>query len=144
VKLSTRTRYGIRALLELAGHFGNEPLQLKAIARCQDISVKYLEQIMIPLKVSGIVRSVMGSKGGYLLDRSPNQIKVSECFSCLEGPMIITECLNNMDYCEKTADCITRGVWAEIEIAIMSVLDSLTLQDLLDRAKNRESINYDI
>ena len=85
MKLSTRTRYGIRAMLELAQDQGKGPLQIKVIGQRQDISIKYLEQLMAILRSSGFVRSVRGSKGGYLLAKAPNQIKISDLFFCLEG-----------------------------------------------------------
>jgi len=144
LKLSTRTRYGIRAILDLAENYGNGPLQLKTIARHEDISVKYLEQLMILLKSAGFVRSIRGSKGGFLLTRSPSQIKISDCFNCLEGPVIIVECVDNSSYCPRTSDCVTRELWAEVNKAIMAVLQSLTLQNLVDRSKGKRALNYNI
>jgi Rrf2 family protein len=95
VKLSTRTRYGIRAILELAVNHGKGPLQTRVIARRQNISVKYLEQLMAMLKTGGFVRSIRGSKGGYVLARPPAQIKLREVFSALEGPVVTVECLED-------------------------------------------------
>ena len=97
MKLSTRTRYGIRAIIELAQHEGKRPLQLKLIAERQGISVKYLEQLMSMLRASGVVRSIRGSKGGYILARAPEQIKLSEVFRCLEGPVTTADCTENED-----------------------------------------------
>ena len=144
MKLSTRTRYGIRAILELAENYGNGPLQLRIIARDQGVSVKYLEQLMAMLKAAGIVRSIRGSKGGYILAKQPGQVKVSECFQCLEGSVITTECVKDESFCERTNDCIARQVWTEVQNAVMGVLESMTLQDLVDRAKNNNAINYHI
>ena len=144
MKLSTRTRYGIRAILELAENYGNGPLQLRIIARDQRVSVKYLEQLMAMLKSAGIVRSVRGSKGGYILAKSPEQIKVSDCFECLEGSVITTECVEDESYCERTNDCIARQLWTEVQNSVMGVLQSMTLQNLVDRAKNKQVINYHI
>ena len=144
MKLSTRTRYGIRAILELAENHGNGPLQLRVIARDQGVSVKYLEQLMAMLKAAGIVRSVRGSKGGYILAKTPGQIKVSECFQCLEGTLITTECVEDESFCERTNDCIARQVWTEVQEAVMGVLQSMTLQDLVDRANNDKAIHYHI
>lgn len=144
MKLSTRTRYGIRAILELAENYGNGPLQLRIIARHQDVSVKYLEQLMALLKTGGIVRSVRGSKGGYILARSPEQIKVSDCFNCLEGPVITTECVEDESYCARTSDCVARQIWAEVHRAILGVLQSMTLQNLVDRAKHNKALDYQI
>ena len=144
MKLSTRARYGTRAILELAENHGQGPLQIKIIAQNQDISVKYLEQLMAILKSAGLVRSIRGPKGGYLLAKAPNQIKLSDCFNALEGPVITVECVENGSFCTRTADCVTRQVWAQVHQAIMDVLQSITLQDLVDRAKNNKASNYQI
>ena len=139
MKLSTRTRYGIRAIVELAQHEGQRPLQLRAIAERQDISVKYLEQLMGLLRSAGLVRSVRGSKGGYALARPPSQIRLSEVFHCLEGPVTTTECVEDEDYCRRSADCATREVWIEVETAINRVLDSITLHDMVEKTRGNGS-----
>jgi len=143
MKLSTRTRYGIRAIIELAQHEGKRPLQLKLIAERQGISVKYLEQLMSLLRASGFVRSIRGSKGGYILARAPEQIKLSEVFRCLEGPVTTAECTENEDYCERAADCAAREVWVRVEEAIQRVLNSISLADLVHRVETPEA-NYQI
>jgi Rrf2 family cysteine metabolism transcriptional repressor len=135
MKLSTRTRYGIRAIIELAQYEGHRPLQLRTIAERQDISVKYLEQLMSLLRSAGLVRSVRGSKGGYALARPPEQIKLSEVFHCLEGPVTTTECVEDEDYCKRSADCAAREVWIKVEAAIDRVLDSITLEDMVEKTK---------
>ena len=144
MKLSTRTRYGMRAIMELTGHYGKGPLQSRIIAERQEISAKYLEQLMTILKTGGLIRSFRGVKGGYVLAKPPNQIKISDVFNCLEGPSFTVECLENRDYCERVADCITRQVWVEVQQAIEAVLQSMTLQDLVDRAKNGKKPDYQI
>ena len=144
MKLSTRTRYGMRAVLELAENYGNGPLQLKIIAQHQEISVKYLEQLMAVLRSAGFVRSIRGSKGGYLLAKAPEQIKLSDIFHCLEGPVVTVECVENESYCTRTNDCVARQIWAEVQKAIMEVLQSKTLQNLVDRAKDKKALDYHI
>ena len=144
MKLSTRTRYGIRAVLELAENYGKGPLQLKIIAQRQEISVKYLEQLMAVLKSAGFVRSIRGSKGGYVLAKSPEQIKLSDVFYCLEGPVVTVECVENAGYCTRTNDCAARQIWAEVQKAVIGVLQSITLQNLVDRAKHNKAMNYHI
>jgi len=144
MKLSTRTRYGIRAMLELAGNYGKKPLQLKIIAQRQDISIKYLEQLMTILKSSGFIRSIRGARGGYMLAKAPNQVKLNDIFSALEGPVVTVECLEDESYCARVVDCITREVWVQVQEAIINVLESMTLQDLLDMAKNKKALNYQI
>ncbi|MEN6337856.1 MAG: Rrf2 family transcriptional regulator, partial [Phycisphaerales bacterium] len=133
--LSTRTRYGMRAIIELAQHEGKRPLQLKIIAERQDISVKYLEQLMSLLRSAGFVRSVRGSKGGYVLARPADQIKLNEVFRCLEGPVTTAECTEDESYCERSSDCAARQVWIRVENAIQDVLGSIKLSDLVQQAK---------
>ncbi|MCJ7778282.1 MAG: RrF2 family transcriptional regulator, partial [Sedimentisphaerales bacterium] len=133
MKLSTRTRYGVRAVIELAATDSKRPVPLKVIAERQDISVKYLEQLMNALRSGGIVHSIRGAKGGYILAKPPNQIKLSEVFNCLEGPVITAECVEDEDYCRRAADCAARLLWVQVEEAIKNVLDSVTVQDLIDR-----------
>ncbi len=144
MKLSTRTRYGVRAILELAGNQDKGPMQIKTIAHRQDISVKYLEQLMTILKSAGFIRSVRGAKGGYILAKPANQIKLSDVFNALEGPVTTVECLENESSCKRAADCVTRQVWAEVQRAIESVLQSMTLQDLVDRTKDKKALSYQI
>ena len=144
MKLSTRTRYGLRAVIELAENHGKGPLQIKTIAKQQDISAKYLEQLMAILKAAGLVRSIRGSKGGYILAKTPNQIKLNDVFNCLEGPVTTVECVENEDYCARVADCLARQVWIQVQEAITNVLQSITLQDLVDRAKDKGVLDYQI
>jgi len=131
-------------MLELAVNTSNIPVQLKTIAKHQDISVKYLEQLMATLKTAGFVRSVRGSKGGYILAKPPNQIMLDHLFSCLEGPVTTVECVENDSICERAADCAPRLLWAELQEAIMRVLKSTTLQDLVDKTKTYAKADYQI
>jgi Rrf2 family transcriptional regulator, cysteine metabolism repressor len=134
MKLSTRTRYGIRAVIELAQHEGDRPLQLRTIAERQDISIKYLEQLMGVLRSAGFIRSVRGAKGGYVLARPPAQITLYEVFRCLEGPVTTTECVEDADSCERSADCAARKVWIQLEEAVRRVLTGITLADLIQQS----------
>jgi len=144
MKLTTRTHYGIRAMLELAENHGHGPLQIKVIANRQDISVKYLEQLMATLKSGGLIRSIRGSKGGYTLTRVPADVKLSEIFNCLEGPVVTIECVEDENYCARAANCAIRQVWVQVRDAMMNVLQSMTLQDLVNRAKERKNLDYQI
>ncbi len=139
MKLSTRTRYGMRAIIELAQYEGTRPLQLKTIAERQEISIKYLEQLMGLLRSAGLVRSVRGSKGGYALGRPQDQIRVSDIFRCLEGTVTTTECVEDKDVCKRSADCVARELWMEVEASVHQVLESITLADMVKRAKARGS-----
>jgi Rrf2 family protein len=131
-------------VLELALNFGKGPLQTKVIAHRQSISVKYLEQVMAMLKAGAFVRSIRGSKGGYVLAKPPGEIRLSDVFCALEGPVVTVECLENEDYCDQVSDCIARQLWAQVQHAIEGVLKSITLQDLIDRAKNGKAWDYQI
>ena len=144
MKLSTRTRYAVRAIIELAQNGNNKPLQLKIIAQRQDISVKYLEQLMAILRSSGFVRSIRGSKGGYVLAKAPNQIKLNEVLHRLEGTVTTVECVENEDYCLRSADCASRYLWVQVEQAIEKVLEAITLQDLVDKANDDKKLDYQI
>jgi len=140
MKLSTRSRYGLRAMVELALEYEKKPMQIKVIAQRQDISNKYLEQLMSILKSSGLVRSMRGPKGGYMLSRCPSEIKLSDVFKSLEGPLVTVDCLEHPEYCSRCTDCLTRDIWIKIQKAMMDVLDSMTLQDIVDKAKKGEDI----
>ena len=144
MKLSKRTRYAVRALIELALNEGNKPLQLRIIAEQQDISIKYLEQLVAILRSAGLVRSIRGAKGGYMLAKEPSQIKLTDVFHCLEGNVNTSECVEDKDYCGRAADCAARQVWTKVQQAIEEVLQSITLQDLVDSTKNKEDLNYQI
>jgi Rrf2 family cysteine metabolism transcriptional repressor len=144
MKLSTRTRYAVRAIIELAQSDNNRPMQLKIIAQRQDISIKYLEQLMAALRSAGFVRSVRGSKGGYVLAKAPNQIKMNEVLRRLEGSVSTVECVENENSCSRSADCAARYLWMQVEQAIEQVLQSISLQDLVDKANVEKKLNYQI
>lgn len=144
MKLSTRTRYAVRAIIELALNAEKKPLQLKIIAQRQDISVKYLEQLMAVLRSAGFVRSVRGSKGGYVLAKPMEQIKLNEVMHSLEGPVTTVECVEDENYCNKVADCAARKVWIKVERAVEDVLQSISIKDLVEEAKNTENTYYQI
>ena len=99
---------------------------------------------MAVLKSAGLIRSIRGSKGGYVLAKPPKQIKVSECFNCFEGSVITAECVGDINYCSRAADCTAREVWSRVQKAVMSVLESLTLQDLIDRTGEDKMLSYQI
>ncbi len=144
MRLSTKGQYAVRAIVTLSCHESGSPVTLKAISEEEGISLSYLEQLFVKLRRGDIVRSVRGPGGGYILAKPPGQVKVSECFQCLEGPVITTECVEDESYCERTVDCVARQVWIEVQEAVMGVLQSMTLQNLVDRAKKNKSINYHI
>ena len=135
MKLSTRGRYGTRAMFELALHWNEGPVMLRSIAESQRLSAKYLEQLLTQIKNAGLVRVVRGAKGGFLLARPPESIKLSEIVTALEGDLSIVECVSAAEYCEQADECVTRSVWREVSEAVKDVLDNLTLADLVARSK---------
>jgi len=138
MKLSTKGRYGTRALLELALHYSEGPIPLKDIARSQQISLQYLEHIITPLVTSGIIRSTPGIRGGVWLAKPPHEIKLSEVIGFLEGSIAPVECVNDPKYCSRSELCVTRDIWSELEKVMNGVLESTTLQDLVERHKRKE------
>ena len=138
MKLSTKGRYGTRALLELALHQGDGPVLLKDIAQRQQISLQYLEHLIAPLIAGGIILSTRGAKGGVLLAKPPEQVRLSEVIQLLEGSTAPVECVNNPEACDRSQFCVTRDVWGELKRAMDDVLESTTLQDLVERQKMKE------
>lgn len=137
MKLSTRGRYGTRALLDLAMHYGEGPVQLKDIARRQQISVAYLEHLITPLIAGGILKSTRGSRGGVSLLRPPHETKLSDVLQILEGSIAPVECVDSPDTCPRSGICATRDIWGELKKAMGNVLESTTLQDLVERQKRK-------
>jgi Rrf2 family protein len=137
MRLSTRGRYGTRALLELALHQGETPVLLRDIAERQRISLPYLEHLITPLIAAGMVRSIRGARGGVLLARVPEEIKLSEVIQVLEGSVAPVECVNNPEICSRSASCVTRDVWGELKKVMTGVLESTTLQDLVERHQRK-------
>lgn len=138
MKLSTKGQYGTRALLDLALCETDGPVPLRDISKRQQIPLQYLEHLITPLITAGILRSVRGAKGGILLARAPQEIKLSEVIQILEGSIAPTECVNNPDVCERSSFCVTRDVWGELKKAMEGVLESTTLRDLVERHKKKE------
>ena len=136
--MSTKIRYGTRAILELAVHYGEGPIELKEIARKEDIPLKYLEQVIIPLRTAGLIKSIRGSKGGYTLAKLPSKIRLSNVFETLEGPVSLTECLQDPTVCQKIAVCVTRDIWKEVSDAINGILSSITLEEMVKRKQEKE------
>lgn len=151
LRFSTRSRYGLRAMIELALNYSpTQPTPLVRVAESQDISEGYLEQLMTFLRKGGLVRSVRGPQGGYLLTRVPSKITVGEVIRCLEGPISPTGCVSedNPEICQRSSACITKVLWERVREAIASVLDSTTLEDLCKDADKlrqiQEADNYSI
>jgi Rrf2 family transcriptional regulator, iron-sulfur cluster assembly transcription factor len=141
MKFSTRSRYGTRLILDMAQHHGQGPVQLGEIARRQNLSLKYLEQIIRPLKRANYVKSFRGSKGGHLLNKPPDQISVGEIVSLLEGGAFLSGCAQNPTRCERADDCLTRYLWIEASQAMFARLNQITFADLLGGNKGTGAEN---
>lgn len=141
MKLTTKGRYGLRAMLDIATNFKGEPIPLKEIANRQDISEHYLEQLMSNLRKNGLVNGVRGVQGGYTLAKKPSKITVGDILRALEGPIGIVECVLEEDSreCIREDICVTRIVWEKIRDSIINTVDSITLQDLCDLFKQKLS-----
>lgn len=139
MKLGTKTRYGARAMVDLALNYqdGNPVVPVKEIGSRQQVSPKYLEQLLASLRAAGLVRSVRGAKGGHTLSRSPGKINLRQIYHVFEGMEGFVECTTSPELCTRSDGCVTREVWAELYDACMEILESTTLEDLALRAKEK-------
>ncbi|MFZ5826278.1 MAG: RrF2 family transcriptional regulator [Bacillota bacterium] len=146
MKLSTKGKYGVKALFELAMHEGAGPLSLKAIAERQGLSEHYLEQLAAPLRKAGLITSIRGAQGGYVLSRGAEQITVGDVIRVLEGPVGFTDCATEGEPDPScAASCPVHGVWEKVTQQIVAVIDSITLQDLVDQARaEQQNLMYHI
>ena len=140
MKLSTRGRYATRTLLDLALHQRDGPVQLKDIARRQQISLGYLEHLITPLIAGGIVQSIRGARGGVWLVKTPEEIRLSNVIQLLEGSMAPVACVDNPEICSRSTFCVTRDIWCELKKAMDDVLESTSLQDLVERHRKKEGL----
>ncbi len=140
MRISTRGRYGARVMLELALHEGEGPVPLRELARSQEISAKYLEQIINPLMVVGLVKSVRGARGGYLLGRPAQDISLYDIVSALEGPMAPVECVEDPNYCTRMGGCSVHLVWGEMEKLIIDFFSGISLAELARRQREKDRI----
>ena len=137
MRISTRARYGLRLMLDLALKHGKGPIFLKEVSRSQEISEKYLGQIVMPLKAAGLVKSFRGAHGGYTLQRDPDKITVREIVATLEGDLNLVECVVDPTSCNRFAGCVTQQVWCEVAHAVSDTLEKITLADLAQRHHQR-------
>jgi Rrf2 family transcriptional regulator, cysteine metabolism repressor len=138
MKISTKIRYGTRAILELAWRYGEGPIDLKEVAGKQGISLKYLEQVIIPLRAAGLVKSVRGSRGGYSLAKRPSEVTLNDVIEILEGPVDLVECLKDPKVCPRSSFCVTRDIWGEVSVAIDGVFRSVTFEEMVRRKREKE------
>jgi Rrf2 family protein len=138
MKLSTKGRYGMRAMLDIAQHYQEGLVLVKDVARRQAISERYLEHLFISLKTAGLVKSVRGAHGGFTLTMAPDKIKLIDILSVTEGPLELLECITDGNACARSLHCATRDIWLELQSAMCEVLGTRTLQDLVERQQVKE------
>lgn len=148
MKLSTKGRYGLKAMLDLAINNSQGQISLKSIAERQDISENYLEQLFAVLRKSGLVKSIRGSQGGYILAQQPEAITVGNILRALEGSLAPVDCVVETDpaKCSRSEECVTKFIWLKIRDSVNEVVDSITLEDLTVEYKkannNKEALMY--
>jgi Rrf2 family protein len=140
IRLSTKGRYGTRLMLNLAQHFGNgrEAVILKNISDDERISIRYLEQIIIPLKINRLVKSIRGAGGGYTLARKPEDIKLSEILHALEGNCCLVECVEDGSFCEHLEICPTFAIWKNATELLKDYFDGISLKDIVAMAEKKK------
>ncbi|OPY15154.1 MAG: HTH-type transcriptional regulator CymR [Syntrophus sp. PtaU1.Bin005] len=138
MKLSTRGRYGLRFMLDLALHYNQGPIFLKDIAQRQGISEKYLWHLIHPLKAGGLIRSNRGAHGGYFLAKAPSEINLKEIMQSVEGSLALVDCVDNDSVCQRAQTCITRDIWQEATRVMLHTLESLTLDAMVKRQTEKE------
>ncbi len=133
MKISTRGRYGLRTLMDIAVHQRQGPVNLNDIAERQGLSAKYLWQIINLLQTAGLVRGTRGPKGGYVLIRDPAEITLLDVVQILEGPVSLVECVDSPDCCVRAENCVAHSVWSEVSQAVRGALQKITLAEILRR-----------
>ena len=138
MKLSTRGQYGARAMLELALRYGKGPVLLKEIADSQEIPASYLENLMASLRAAGLVATLRGMHGGYYLAKPPAEINLGQIISALEGSVAPVECVDDPKFCRRADACVAKDVWSEVKLAIENVLESISLEILVQRHRDKQ------
>jgi Rrf2 family protein len=139
MKLSTRSRYGTRMVLNLAENYNEGPVQIGQIAKHLGVSVKYLEQLIIPLKKADLIKSIRGPKGGHKLAKPPEEVTVGDIVRILEGGIDLSNCISDPKICQNTESCVTRSLWQEATDAMYDKLDSTTFADMIEKVRVRSS-----
>ena len=140
MKLSTKGRYGVKAMVDLAINYGGSPVSIKSISQRQNISEYYLEQLFSSLRKAKLIKSIRGAQGGYILNRQPEDITVSDIIEVLEGPIEISDCLDGVT-CNNVDCCATRLLWKIIKTSIDEVTNSVTLKDIVEDYKAMKEKN---
>jgi len=132
----------MEAMVDMAMRAGGGPVALREIARRQEISPNYLEQIFIQLRAAGLVRSARGAGGGFMLGRSPSNIRIAEIAAVFEGPIDLIGCASDKGVCSRSVSCAVRQVWVEVGECMKKALDSLTLQEVADLQASKEARSH--
>lgn len=139
MKISTRGRYGLRILLDLALHDNGSPRMIRDIAGSQRISEKYISRLIIDLRRAGMVKSIRGSRGGYRIARYPKNLTMLDVIEVMEGPVSIIDCVTT-ESCDRQRGCAVRSIWCDMNNQIRSALAAVTLQDVIDRQRENEEM----
>ncbi|MFC1712821.1 RrF2 family transcriptional regulator [Candidatus Poribacteria bacterium] len=137
MRLPTTILYGTRLMLDLALHYGEDPIPLRHIAQRQEISEKYLWSVMVRLKNIGLIRSTRGSHGGLALGRPPSEIDMREVIHALEGPLCLVECVDDPSSCKRSETCAPRDLWSRLSDDLNEVLESVTLSDMAENQRSK-------
>lgn len=137
MKVSTKGDYGVRALVELAHHYGQGPVQSAHIASRQEVPEPYLDQLLTALRRAGFIRSVRGPQGGHALINEPSEVKLSEVMVALEGSLAPIACVDDPDACTRTGGCVQREVWTRVRDATHEILESVSIGDLAEKERKQ-------
>lgn len=144
MKVSKKGDYGVRALVELAHHYGEGPIQSAQIASAQEVPEPYLDQLLTTLRRAGFIRSVRGPNGGHALVQDPTEMRLSSVMVALEGSLAPMSCVDDPESCTRTGGCVQRDVWERVRDATQEILDSVTIGDLAEQEReyNRNGGRY--
>lgn len=141
MKVNTKVRYGLRAILQIAEGYGKDPVPISAISESQEISGKYLEQVVGTLRKSGLIISRKGVRGGYLLSRSPEEINLWEIITALDSHTTLVDCVLEPGICDRSGDCLTRSIWKLLSARMEEFWSSFKLSDLLKTMRETGDVN---
>ena len=145
MKISTKGRYGLRILIDLAHHEGDKPRLIRDIAQSQQISEKYISRLVIDLRKNHLIRSVRGVNGGFHLAKKPAEITLLEVVETMEGPIGVVDCVHNHNHCARHGSCGARTIWQKLNENIRNMMAEITLQGILDaydRSGHTENTDY--
>lgn len=141
MKVNTKVRYGLRAILQIAESYGEDPVPISAISESQEISGKYLEQVVGTLRKAGLITSRKGVRGGYMLSRSPEDITLWEIITALDSHTSLVDCVVEPEICDRSGDCLTRSIWKLLSLRMQEFWSSFKLSDLLQTMHETGDVN---